>query len=119
MLKYAFIYPILRNVFRLVWRLLTDSRVPLLTKAIVPVTLIYIVSPFDIIVDFIPILGQIDDIASLIIGVSLFLIFSPSNIVFEHLENLTHRKFSKPQNKDTIIEGTSNIIEEDEGKNWK
>ena len=96
-----------------------DSRVSLLTKAIVPTTLIYIISPFDIIMDFIPIAGQIDDIVSLIIGVSLFLIFSPSNVVFEHLENLTGRKFSKSQNKDTIIEGTSNIVEEDEGKNWK
>ena len=96
-----------------------DNRVPIRTKLIVPITLIYIISPFDIIADFIPIAGQLDDILSLIIGVSLLLIFSPSNVVFEHLDNLTSQKFSKSQNKDTIIEGTSKIIEEDEGKNWK
>ena len=119
MFKYTLLLSVFRHVFRLIWLLLRDRRVPTHAKIIVPIILVYIISPFDLISDFIPIIGQSDDIVATIIGISLFLMLCPSNVVIEHLETLTGRKFSKSKNKNTIVEGTSRIIQENEGENWK
>jgi uncharacterized membrane protein YkvA (DUF1232 family) len=42
-------------------RLLTDSRVPARWKVISGLALVYLALPFDLVPDFIPILGQLDD----------------------------------------------------------
>jgi uncharacterized membrane protein YkvA (DUF1232 family) len=42
-------------------RLLKDGRVPRRAKAAVALTLPYLALPFDLIPDFIPVLGQLDD----------------------------------------------------------
>jgi len=51
----------LLNSFRVAWQLLWDGRVPLSTKIIPVIVVLYILSPIDIIPDFIPGLGQLDD----------------------------------------------------------
>ena len=73
---------------RLAWRLLLDSRVPLWLKAIVPAALIYVISPIDFIPDAIVGLGQLDDLAVLIIGIKFFIELCPPAIVREHMEKL-------------------------------
>lgn len=47
---------------RLLSGLLTDRRVPAFNKALVGIALVYLVLPFDFIPDYIPFLGQVDDI---------------------------------------------------------
>jgi uncharacterized membrane protein YkvA (DUF1232 family) len=49
-------------------RLLRDPRVPRRAKAALAVAVPYLASPIDLIPDFIPVLGQLDD-ALLVIGV--------------------------------------------------
>ncbi len=71
---------------RLAWRLLLDARVPLWTKMILPASLIYVVSPVDFIPDVIPGLGQLDDLAIVVLGVKLFIDLCPPAIVSEHLQ---------------------------------
>jgi uncharacterized membrane protein YkvA (DUF1232 family) len=71
----------LLNSFRIAWRLLWDARVPLSTKIIPVIVVLYILSPIDIIPDFIPGLGQIDDVALLLIGVQAFIAMSPKDLV--------------------------------------
>lgn len=39
-----------------------DKRIPWISKAILGLTLVYFFSPIDIIPDFIPVLGQLDDL---------------------------------------------------------
>ncbi|KAA1285881.1 MAG: DUF1232 domain-containing protein, partial [SAR202 cluster bacterium] len=46
----------------LVWRLLFDKRVSIFIRALVPLALLYIISPFDLIKDRIPVLGRFDDL---------------------------------------------------------
>jgi uncharacterized membrane protein YkvA (DUF1232 family) len=69
------------NSFRIAWRLLWDGRVPWSTKIIPVIVILYILSPIDIIPDFIPGLGQIDDVALFLIGVQAFIAMSPRDLV--------------------------------------
>jgi uncharacterized membrane protein YkvA (DUF1232 family) len=73
---------------RLSWRLFQDPRVPAITKAIPLLTLAYIVSPVDLVLDVIPFLGQMDDIAILGAGLTLFISAAPKYVVNEHLSLL-------------------------------
>jgi len=76
---------------RLAWRLFFDERVPLWTKIIPSVVIGYVFFPWDIIPDFAPVLGQMDDIAVFLIGVKLFIEMSPPAVVREHLKMLGAR----------------------------
>ncbi len=68
----------------LTWRLFMDNRVPLWTKAILLFPVIYMLSPIDIIPDFILGLGQLDDIGIIIASMRFFQSLVPENIVAEH-----------------------------------
>src|SRR5689334_3186854 len=70
---------------RLVWRLMNDARVPTWIKIGIPViVLIYFITPIDVIPDFIPVLGQLDDLGVVLLGMSLMIRFSPQYVVDEH-----------------------------------
>jgi uncharacterized membrane protein YkvA (DUF1232 family) len=73
---------------RLAWRLMFDPRVPLWVKMIVPASLVYVISPVDFVPDVIPGLGQLDDLAVVVIGVKLFIELCPPEIVREHMQEL-------------------------------
>jgi uncharacterized membrane protein YkvA (DUF1232 family) len=49
------------NIVKLLWRLARDRRVPLRTKLLVVGTAVYLAIPIDIIPDWIPVLGYLDD----------------------------------------------------------
>jgi uncharacterized membrane protein YkvA (DUF1232 family) len=83
----GFVSGILRHL-RLVWRLLFDPRVPLWLKMIVPASLVYVISPIDFMPDVIVGLGQLDDLAAIIVGTKLFVDLCPPHIVREHTEAL-------------------------------
>ncbi|MFL7790803.1 MAG: YkvA family protein, partial [Anaerolineae bacterium] len=104
---------------RLAWRLLWDSRVPFWTKLIPPAVLLYLVSPVDFLPDAALGLGQLDDLAILLIGTKLFIELAPIEIVREHLAELGARiqewrvddgKEAPPQ----IIEGEFEAAESDD-----
>lgn len=73
---------------QLSWRLLRDPRVPLRLKAIPFLVGIYLLSPFDLI-GFIPIIGQLDDLAILVLGIRLFIRLTPQQIVQENRKVLS------------------------------
>jgi uncharacterized membrane protein YkvA (DUF1232 family) len=52
----------LPNMVRLLGRLLKDSRVPTAEKALVAAAIVYVISPIDLIPDFFPFIGQVDDL---------------------------------------------------------
>jgi uncharacterized membrane protein YkvA (DUF1232 family) len=75
---------IMRNA-QLAWHLLIDRRVGLLLKLIIPGLMLgYLIFPVDLLPDFIPVLGQLDDLAILALGIKLFIELSPKDIVREY-----------------------------------
>lgn len=60
LLEYAFILP---DIIALFFRLFKDKRVPMKTKIAVGGVLAYLASPIDILPDFIPFVGKLDDLA--------------------------------------------------------
>lgn len=64
---------VLPDLFHLAVRLLFDPVMPLQNKAVMVAALTYVVSPVDIIPDFIPVLGQLDDLVVLTKALKLLL----------------------------------------------
>jgi uncharacterized membrane protein YkvA (DUF1232 family) len=73
---------------RLVWRLWWDRRVAWWLKLIPLGGLAYVFFPFDIIVDFLVVAGQADDLGILLGSLWLFVEMCPAEIVREHWDHL-------------------------------
>jgi len=83
--KVGYFAEIVRNL-RLVYRLLRDPRVPVWLKAIPALAVAYLFFPLDLIADPILGLGQLDDLAVILLGIRLFLELCPAELVDEHLK---------------------------------
>jgi uncharacterized membrane protein YkvA (DUF1232 family) len=66
--------------------LLGDPRVPLGARIIALALVLYLASPIDLLPDFIPVLGFLDDILIVIIGANLILRSVPDYVIEEHLQ---------------------------------
>lgn len=78
---------LLRNG-RLAWRLIRDPRTPLAPKLILGGALLYALSPLDLFPDFIPLFGQLDDIAVIALGLEMFFKNVPEWLRREHEASL-------------------------------
>jgi uncharacterized membrane protein YkvA (DUF1232 family) len=111
--KTGLIAYLVRNL-RLAWGLLLDARVPLLTKLIIPgLMALYILSPIDIIPDVLVGLGQLDDLAVLVLAVKLFIELSPREVVQEHLRRLAgggSRPASSSAPEGEVVDGEYRVI---------
>ena len=94
------------NSISLIWKLMTDKRVPFVIRMAIPLALIYVVSPIDFLPDLIPFAGRIDDLVALAIGLMVLLKLAPKKVVNEHKET-----------KKTVIDGK--FREEDDKKSDK
>lgn len=70
---------------QIAYNLLLDSRVSLISKLMIPgLALIYFLSPIDLLPDVIPVLGQLDDIAVILLITRLFIELAPTEIVAQY-----------------------------------
>lgn len=69
---------------RLAWRLFMDDQVPIWLKAVPALGLAYLISPVDLVVDLIPVLGQMDDIAVILFSLKFFIDNAPADRVAYH-----------------------------------
>jgi uncharacterized membrane protein YkvA (DUF1232 family) len=93
---------------RLSWRLLRDGRVPGWVKLIPVAGLLYLLSPVDIIPDFLlPGLGEIDDVVLLLLAAKVFVDLSPPHVVSEHLADL----FGGPRRYSRQEEGNARYVD--------
>lgn len=81
------------NRIRLVWHLLRDPRVPIYLKALPVATVLYVVLPVDFIPDLAPLLGQLDDLGVLLVGIESFIALCPAYVVEEHRARIEGREF--------------------------
>lgn len=97
---------------RLVWALFTDGRVSLMTKLVIPISLLYVVSPIDFIPDFILGLGQLDDLGVLLLGMALFVKLCPTELVEYYLHKLEYGNDFYTDDDETV-DTTYRVVGED------
>ena len=76
----------LPKFIRLFWRLLKDRRVGLLPKCLFIIIITYTVTPVDILPDLMPVLGQLDDLLVIFLGMKGFVWLCPKDVVREHVQ---------------------------------
>jgi len=74
----------LPQIAKLAWRVVRDDRIPMWIRGGLVGTAAYLVLPFDLIPDWIPVLGQMDDLLVMTIGVRMLLRRVPEPILTEH-----------------------------------
>lgn len=97
---------------KLVWLLFRDRRIPFLTKLVLPLSLLYLVSPIDFVpAAFVPVLGGLDDLGVILLAMALFVKLSPPHIVEQYLHQLEYGqgKGSEPE----VVDTTYRVVDED------
>lgn len=74
----------LPNMVLLLGRLLKDSRVPTVEKALFVAAIVYVISPLDFIPDVFPFIGQVDDIYMVALTLLRLVNRTDENVVREH-----------------------------------
>ncbi len=92
-----------------VWRLTFDPRVSIFLRALVPIALLYVILPTDLVKDRLPIIGRFDDF--IITGVALLFLFklAPRHVIDEHLGNPPKVADPDPNN---VVDGSSRPVDE-------
>jgi uncharacterized membrane protein YkvA (DUF1232 family) len=90
---------------RLAARLLREPAVPTVAKAVVPLALLYLVSPIDVLPDFLPVLGQLDDLAIAYVALKFFVrICPPAAVAFHRAAALARQPFASMSPADVVID---------------
>jgi uncharacterized membrane protein YkvA (DUF1232 family) len=97
----------------LVWRLTFDKRVSIFLRMLVPLAIVYVISPVDLIRDRVPIIGRFDDL--IVVGLALLFLTklaSPA-IVDEHMG--VEPKSDRPEDEDpeSVVDGKSRLIDDE------
>ncbi|MBC2580196.1 YkvA family protein [Clostridium sp. DJ247] len=80
-IKYAMIIP---DITALLWRLFRDKRVKVKVKIMVAGVVAYLASPIDVLPDFIPLVGKIDDLAIAFFALNAIINEVPEEIILEN-----------------------------------
>jgi uncharacterized membrane protein YkvA (DUF1232 family) len=74
----------LPNYVRLLFGLLTDRRVSTVDKVLVGAAIAYIIAPVDLIPDFIPFLGEVDDVFLLVTALQRLIANAGKSVVLQY-----------------------------------
>lgn len=91
---------------QLAYYLMRDPDVPIYLKAMPLLALVYVLSPVDFIPGaVIPVLGQLDDLTAILVGVKMFVDMAPPHIVARYMDQLTAGQLveKSPDDLDTAI----------------
>jgi uncharacterized membrane protein YkvA (DUF1232 family) len=98
------------NHVRLIWRLMRDSQVPVWVKLIPPLAILYLLSPIDLIPDPVLGLGQLDDLAILLLGAKLFVEMSPPGVVQRHRDELVGSVPPEPDSE--VVDASYRVLDD-------
>ena len=104
--------PIIRFL-RLVWRLTFDKRVSIFLRMLVPLAIIYVVSPIDLAPDNVGRIGRVDDIIVLGLAVLFLTKLAPKHVVDELTGSPLKR--DRPEDKDPskVVDGSARIVDDE------
>ena len=105
-LRFILMFGFLRSGLRLLWRLHRNPRVPLWIKLLIPLGLLYLVFPRDLVHDFLPGVGFLDDV--LVLGLVLY--------VLSKLAQRFSLAGEPPRRKDAI-EGEYHVLDDEQDTN--
>jgi uncharacterized membrane protein YkvA (DUF1232 family) len=74
----------LPEILRLLWNVVRDPRVSMFVRGGLIGVAAYLALPFDVVPDWIPVLGQVDDVVILTVGVRALLRQVPEPVLREH-----------------------------------
>jgi uncharacterized membrane protein YkvA (DUF1232 family) len=80
-LQYTMLVP---DITALLWRLLKDNRVPVKAKVKLGAVIAYLASPVDILPDFIPLIGKVDDVAIAFFGLNAIINEVPEELILQN-----------------------------------
>lgn len=104
--------PHIIRLVRLIWRLIRDKRVPMVLRALVPLAIVYAISPLDLIRDRVPIIGRFDDLIVVVLAVLFLIKFSPQHVLDEHMGKVPPS--TRPEDKDPtkVVDGSSKLVDD-------
>ena len=94
----------LRNKARLAIALARDGRIPIVMRGVPAFLVLYLALPLDLIPDFIPVVGQLDDLLIVGLGVWLLFRFVPREALLEHVERLEAAQCRAKEGADTVLQ---------------
>ena len=101
---------------RLIMRLMMDRRVPFWQKLFLPLAALYIISPWDIVPDFLLWMGRIDDVVALVAAGLALLLLAPRDVLMELAGSPANRSGggadSPASNGKKTIEGEYRVLDE-------
>lgn len=105
--------PRIFRLARLVWRLTFDRRVPLLLRMLVPLGILYVLSPVDLLRDWVPVIGRLDDL--LVLGSSVFALvkLSPRQVVEDIQGPPANRPRPEEKDPSKVVDGSSRVVEDE------
>jgi len=81
---------------RLAIRLMRDPSVPVLMKLLPMLTVLYVVFPLDFVPDVLPVIGQLDDLGIVLLGVGTFVGICPAGVTEHHRDALANGRPYSP-----------------------
>ena len=100
---------------RLVYALLRDPDVPFYLKLLPFTAVLYLLFPFDLLPDLVPVVGQLDDLTVLLVGAKLFIEMAPPHVVARHMDQIRVADGFSPDdaiNEKIIIDPQPNLTNE-------
>jgi uncharacterized membrane protein YkvA (DUF1232 family) len=77
-----------RARLQLAGNLLDDERIPSSVRLVLPFVILYLSVPLDLIPDFLPVVGQLDDILVGVVGAGMLMKFAPVSVMEDHITAL-------------------------------
>jgi uncharacterized membrane protein YkvA (DUF1232 family) len=91
------------NDLRLVPALMADPRVPVQAKAFPALATVYLFSPLDLVPGWVPVLGQLDDLAVMLLAIRQFKALVPPDVLAEYEQRLGINRAPRRAAAQTVV----------------